>query len=299
MRWAVVGGTGCIGRGLVPALRARGDEVLIVTRKAPRGPDELRWDPDKGVEKASRLEGLDGVFNLAGEPLANRPWTRQRRARLWSSRVDATATLVGVLGGLQRRPGVLVGVSSAGLYGDHGEERVDEATPAGSGFLAEMSAAWEASNVTASSFGARVAVLRMTVVLAPDGGAFPNVVLPFRYMGGWLGDGRQYMGWISRRDATRALVHLATRTDLSGAFNGTVPEPVTNREWSGALGRALNRPVVTHAPRWALRGALGELADALFLASIRVVPTRLLGSDFTFEDTSVEDTFRWLLADMR
>ncbi len=299
LRWAVVGGSGCIGRALVEALRERGDDVFVLTRKAPRTPQEIRWDPNKGVEKVQRLDGLDGVFNLCGEPLANRPWTSQRRTRLWSSRVDATETLLNALGSLNRRPAFLLGVSSAGLYGDRGEEAVDETTPPGSGFLADLSTAWEAANQRASGLGMRVAVLRMTVVLSPDGGAFPNIVAPFRYMGGWLGDGRQYTGWISRRDTVNAMIHLASRPDLAGAFNGTVPEPVTNREWSLALGRALNRPVLTHAPRWALRGALGELADALFLASIRAVPRRLLDSGFIFQDTSIEETFRWLLAKMR
>jgi uncharacterized protein (TIGR01777 family) len=282
----------------VPALRARGDEVLVISRRAPRSAEEIRWDPDKGIERAGRLEGLDGIFNLAGEPLANRPWTRQRRARLWSSRVDSTATLVAALAGLQRRPPVLVGVSSTGIYGDRGDDVVEETTPTGTGFLAELSTAWEAGNAAAEALGVRVAVLRMTVVLAPDGGAFPQVVRPFRYMGGWLGNGRQYTGWVSRPDVVRALIHVATRSDLTGAFNASVPDPVTNREWSAALGRALNRPVVTHAPRWALRGALGELADALFLASIRAVPSRLLGSGFAFEDTDIEGTFRWLLREM-
>ena len=136
------------------------------------------------------------------------------------------------------------------------------------------------------------------MVLGPHGGAFPLMVKPFRYVGGWLGNGKQYLSWISIRDTCGAILHLADTEGLSGCFNGSVPDPLRNKDWCRALGRVMHVPVVTHAPKWALRGALGELADGIFLASVRVRPTKLLLSGYQFIDPDPEPTFRWLLADM-
>jgi hypothetical protein len=136
------------------------------------------------------------------------------------------------------------------------------------------------------------------MAISPTGGAFPLLVQPFHYVGGWLGNGQQYMSWLSIRDCVHALMHLADNPDTSGCYNGSVPDPVRNKEWCQALGRVMNRPVVTHAPKWALRGALGELADGIFLASVRARPRRLLESGFEFRDPMIEPTFRWLLEEM-
>ena len=176
---------------------------------------------------------------------------------------------------------------------------VDDDHAPGTGFLADWSVAWEGAHErAASSLGARWVVLRKGIVLAANGGAFPLMLTPFRFgLGGWLGDGQQYTAWISLRDAARAYVFALSEPALTGGVNATVPDPAQNKEWSRALGRALHRPVLTHAPKWALRGALGELADDLFLASTRAVPRRLLSAGFTFEDVDAESTFRGLLAE--
>ncbi len=298
LRYAIVGGTGTIGSWLAHVLRARGDEVWIVTRRLPRSEHEVQWDPTRGIHERGRLEGLDAIFNLAGAHIADRPWTRRRRQILVESRVNATEVLLESLARLDAPPRAYVGVGHIGLFGDRGDAVIDDDDPPASGFLAELAVAWEGAHLQAESIGCRASVLRLCMVLAPHGGAFPLLVRPFRYVGGWLGDGRQYISWMSIRDATAALIHLADTEGLSGGFNGSVPEPIRNRDWCRALGRVMHVPVVTHAPKWAIRGALGELADGIFLASLRVVPRKLLQSGFTFVDPDPEPTFRWLLAEM-
>lgn len=289
-----------IGSHLAAALRDRGDEVTVLTHRTPGGPDEVRWDPVRGVQQLARLEGLDAVVNLTGAALAKRPWTRARREELRTSRVEATEGLLRSLSRLDAPPGVFVGVSSLGLFGDRGDDVIDDDDPPGQGWFAEMCAAWEAVHLRAEEeLGARAAVLRMSVVLSHTGGAFPLMVRPFHYVGGWLGNGKQFTPWISIRDAVRALVHLVDEPGCKGGFNGTVPDPMRNKEWCRALGRAMHRPVVTHAPKWALRGALGDLADSLFLASVRAVPRKLRESGFEFLDTDAEETFVWLIEQLR
>jgi len=295
VRYAIVGGTGMIGTRLAAVLRGRGDRVWILTRKSPRGADELQWDPNRGIPQVATLEGLDAVFNLVGESLAERPWTRGRRRLLLDSRIGATATLIDALAELDKPPAAFIGVSSLGIFGDRGDDVIDDDDPPGTGFLAELCVAWEQAHLAAEHMGSRTALLRMSVVLSPTGGAFPLMVRPFRYLGGWLGNGRQYAPWISIRDCVGALIHLADNPACSGVFNGSIPKPTRNKKWLQALGRVMRVPVVTHAPKWALRGALGELADALFLASIRAVPRKLTECDYPFVDTDAEETFRWLL----
>lgn len=287
-----------LGTHLASSLRSRGDEVAILTRRQPKDEHEIQWDTSKGIQGLSRVEGLDAFFNLTGAPIADRPWTRSRRALLRDSRIAATEIVLASLARLERPPPVYVGAGGLGLFGDRGDAEIGDDGPIGSGFLAELSRDWEATHLSAAELiGARASVLRMSIVLSHTGGAFPLMVLPFRYgIGGWLGNGQQYTAWVSDRDAVAAFEFVASRPDLSGGFNCTVPEPVRNKEWCKALGRALNRPVLTHAPRWALRGALGELANDLFLASVRAVPQRLQSAGFHFLDTDAEATFARLVS---
>jgi uncharacterized protein (TIGR01777 family) len=288
-----------IGTWLTRSLRDRGAEVLVLSRQKPRRADEIQWDPLKKVHKPERLDGLDAVFNLTGASIADRPWTKARRRTLRQSRVEATETLLQALEEVQRPPKVFIGVGHLGIYGERGDEVLDEPVAPGTGFLAELAQAWEEAHLGATRLGCRAAVLRMSIVLSPTGGAFPLMVKPFRIgIGGWLGHGRQYTSWISIRDAVRAFEFLLDNETCEGAFNGTVPEPRPNKEWLKALGRVLHRPVLTHAPRWALRGALGELADNLFLASVRAVPRKLLDAGFEFQDTNAEATFEWLVSEL-
>ncbi len=298
LRYAIVGGTGMIGSWLAGHLRARGDRVWILTRRSPRGEDEIQWDPNRGIQSPGRLEGLDAVFNLSGAHIADRPWTASRRRLLMESRVGATAVLLESFAKLDQPPKAYVGVSHIGLFGDRGDAYIEDNAPPGTGFLSDLSVAWEAAHLSAEDLGARACVLRMCTVLSPTGGSFPLLLKPFKYVGGWLGNGQQYLSWISIRDCTKALVYLADNPDATGCYNGTVPEPVRNKAWCQALGRVMDVPVVTHAPKWALRGALGELADDLYLASVRAVPRRLLDEGFSFQDPDIDLTFRWLVDEM-
>lgn len=246
----------------------------------------------------NKLDGLDVLVNLMGAPIADRPWTRARRQVLYDSRVKAMQSIADSLGKLPGGPEHLIGVSGLGRFGpERGEEILDDDAPPGGGFLAELSCAWEESQIEAGAdLGCRTAVLRMSICLSPTGGVFPLMVKPFRVgFGGWLGNGKQFTSWIGIRDTVGCLMHLMDHPLCEGGFNGTVPEPTRNKEWCRALGRALHRPVMTHAPQWALRGALGELANDLFLSSLRCVPRKLHASGYRFQDVEPEDTFSWLL----
>ena len=291
-----MGGTGVIGSALAAALRGDGHDVSIVTRQRVTSPGLIRWDTRRGFTDLSPLEDLDALFHLGGAPLAARPWTRRRRRVLTESRIDSTETLIEALGQLDVAPRCFIGVSATGFYGECGERRVDETDPRGEGFLAGLAHAWEQAHLEARQVGCRVTVLRLSPVLAPHGGAFPSLRRPFRIMPGWVGNGQQWNGWISSRDCVGALRYLAEpERACHGIFNGSVPEPVRNRNWCEALGRVLGRRVYTHAPKWVIRGAFGDLAKELLLASIRVVPNRLMESGYRFRDTEPEPTFRWLV----
>ena len=295
--YAITGGTGMIGTHLAKALRERGDRVFVITRQVPHNDHEIQWDKNRGIINLHQLEGLRAVFNLTGAPIADRPWTKRRRQVLWNSRIAATDTILESLSRLDTPPEIFVGVGVLGVFGDRGDDILDEDEPAGTGFLADLAGAWQAAHLEARRvLDSRAAVLRMSIVLSHTGGAFPLMIRPFRYgIGGWLGNGRQFTSWISIRDTVGALLHLADNDECTGYFNGTVPNPVRNYEWCKTLGHVVHRPVRTHAPKWALRGALGELADGIFLASVRAVPKKLLDSGYPFVDTDLEETFRWLI----
>jgi len=220
-----------------------------------------------------------------------------RRRVLRESRIDATRVIVGSLARLDAPPKAYIGVGHLGFYGDRGDTILDESDAQGEGFLAELASDWEKAHLAAAeTLGARGVVLRMAVSLAPTGGVFPLMLQPFRVgLGGWLGKGKQYLPWIGIRDTVRAIQFLMDRADLHGVFNGCVPEPTRQKDWAKALGRAMGKPVLRNAPKWALQGALGELANVLFLASIRAVPGRLLRAGFKFENTDAEALFRWMV----
>ena len=286
-----------IGTEVANRHRERGDEVVILTRRA-RAPDHLQWDPRKGSTERKRFDGCGVLYNFAGAPIADRPWTKARREELWASRVDFTRALLDSFAGVDSPPPVYVGAGGLGRFGDCGDRYIDDDDPPGDGFLAELSMAWEEQHLLAREvIGARACVSRMGMVLSGTGGALPLMVKPYRLgLGGWLGNGKQYTSWISVRDAVSVFVFLADNESCEGAFNGTVPEPIRNKEWCKALGRALHRPVLTHAPKWVLRGALGEFADSLLLASVRAVPRKLTERGFTFEDVDAQTTFESLIA---
>lgn len=298
MKIAVAGSTGLIGSALVAVLRTEGHEVVALVRPDTEGvAGGIAWDPAAGSIDAGALEGCDGVVNLAGRSIGERRWTAAEKALIHSSRVDSTALLAATIAGLQRKPKVLVSASAMGIYGDRGEELLTEASAPGEGFFPEVCRAWEEATAAASQAGVRVVKLRSGIVLSPEGGALgrmlapfgPRWLSPYRWgLGGWIGSGRQYWSWISLDDAVRAIRHLLG-SDLSGPVNITSPEPVRNKAFMKAVGRALRRPVLLPIPRFVLDVVLGsELAQASLFESQAVVPDALLGDGFVFRDTDLD-----------
>lgn len=295
---AVTGASGLIGSALVRSLRADGHEVRRLVRGTPR-PDrgEIGWDPAAGRVDAEGLAGVDAVVHLAGENVGKR-WTAEVKRRIRESRVRGTSLLAGTLAALPRPPRVLVSASAIGYYGDRGEETLTEGSGAGDDFLAEVGEAWEAAAEPAARAGIRVVLPRTGVVLTPEGGALERMLPVFRLgLGGRLGDGRQWMSWVSLPDVVRAFSYAVDTDSLSGPVNVVAPEPVTNAEFTRTLGRVLGRPTPAFVPRTALRLAFGEMADATLLASQRVLPARLLEAGFRFRHPSLEGALRAVLGE--
>jgi len=295
VRVLVTGASGLVGGGLVPALAAEGHAVVRLGRSAARGADVV-WEPAAGRLPRAALEGLDAVVHLAGESIAARRWSEQRRRALVASRVQPTLLLATTLATLERPPRVLVSASAVGIYGDRGDERLDERAAPGSGFLAELARAWEAATEPAAARGIRVVRLRLGLVLAAGGGLVARLVPWFRLgLGGPLGSGRQWMSWIAEADLIAAIRHAIARADLSGAVNAVAPGAVTNRDFARALGAALGRPAWLPAPAPLLRAAFGAMAREALLAGQRAIPARLLATGFEFRFPELAPALRHLL----
>jgi uncharacterized protein len=296
MKVAITGASGLVGGALVPSLRAGGHEVVRFVRRAPKAKDEARWDPEAGGMDVSALEGVAAVVHLAGENIAGGRWTEARKARLRSSRVDPTRLLAETLAALEAKPKVLVSASAVGYYGSRGDAWVTETDPPADDFLGGLSAEWERATEPASKAGIRVVLVRTGIVLSPEGGALGKMLLPFRAgVGGVVGPGTQYMSWIAIDDLLGVVHHVLDRADLEGPVNAVAPEPVTNAAFTGTLGRVLGRPTIVPAPAFALRLALGEMADATLLSSTRVRPDRLLATGFRFRFPELAGALRHVL----
>ena len=301
LRVAVTGATGLVGSALVPALLAAGHRVDRVSRRRPAaGTTDIQWDPARGQLDPRALEGVDAVVHLAGETIAALRWTPAVKERIRRSRVDGTRLLAETLGRLTRRPRVLVAVSGVGYYGSRGDTPLTEESPPGSGFLAEVCREWEAAADPARAAGIRVVHPRLGVVLAGQGGALPRMALPFRLgAGGVIGDGRQYCSWIELNDLVRVIELCLALETLAGPVNAVAPTPVTNREFTRVLGRALGRPTLVPLPALAARLLLGEMGQALLLDSARALPRRLERAGFRFRHPDLEDALRVALASQR
>ena len=294
---AISGATGLIGGALAARLRARNVRVRRLVRTAqPQFPDDIVWDPMRGVLAPTDLEGADAVVHLAGEPLAHR-WTDARKRAIRESRVRGTELVACTIAALDRRPRVLLSGSAIGIYGDRGDEPLDEESALGSGFLAAVAREWEAASVAAVDAGVRVVLLRTGIVLSPHSGALERLLLPFRLgVGGPIGSGRQWMSWISLDDHVRAMEHALATTGLRGPVNVVSPNPVTNAEFAATLGRVLSRPALVPVPAFALELAYGEMARATILAGQRVLPKVLLRTEFTFAHPTLDEALRFELA---
>jgi len=298
MRVAITGSTGLVGSEAAAVLSGAGHEVARLVRRLPApGEKAVRWDPAKGETDAAGLEGFDAVIHLAGENVGAGRWTPDRKAAIRDSRVDGTRLLCEALAGLSRPPKALVCASAVGYYGDRGEETLTEGSPPGTGYLAGICREWEAASAPAGRKGIRVVALRFGMVLSPKGGALARMLPLFRAgLGGVIGRGRQYVSWVALDDLPHILLHALQRVDLRGPVNAVAPCPVTNREFTKALGKALSRPTPLPVPAFALRLAVGsEMADALLLSSARVVPLRLEETGYPFRFPELGAAFHHLL----
>jgi hypothetical protein len=299
VRILVAGSSGFLGSALVERLATDGHAVTRLVRRQPAGPDEVRWDPRAGEVDPAVVGAADAVVNLAGAPIAGRRWTARYKEVLRASRVDTTATLARTIAALPAadRPAVLINAAGAHWYGDTGDRPVDEDAPAGTGFLPDLVRVWEAATRPAESAGVRVVLLRNGLVLHRAGGLLKPLLIPFRLgLGGRIGSGRRYLPVISRADWLEAVVFLLNRPDIAGPVNMTGPAPVTNAEFTRALGAQLHRPALIPVPALALRLAVGEAATVM-LDSLRVVPKVLSRAGFRFRHPDVRSALRSALCD--
>ncbi|GAB3488783.1 epimerase [Flexivirga lutea] len=294
MRIAITGSSGLIGTALSRALTARGDDVIQLVRRPARGPHEVQWDPAAGRLDPAALDGVSAVVNLAGAGIGDKRWTAAYKRTLRDSRVDSTTTVVDALTRLPE-PVRLVNGSAMGVYGDRGEETVDEESSPGSGFLPDLVTAWESATAPAAAAGIPVAFARTGLVLAPRGGLMGRV-LPLARLGlaGPLGNGRQWWSWISLTDEVRALVHLIDHPEIVGPVNLAAPAAaaVRQRDAMRALGRELRRPAFLPAPAIGLRVVLGEFAGDV-LASTRMAPKVLQHSGFEWTHSTIDAAMRY------
>ena len=285
MRVAVSGSTGLVGSALVEKLVSDGYEVVRLVRPTTRSanPGDVRWDPKTGAIDQAALEGVDAVVHLAGETISALRWTRDKRRRIRESRVRGTDTLARAIAGLSRKPSVLVCAGATGYYGDRGNEVLDERSRAGQGFLATVSAEWEAAAQPAADAGVRVAIARLAPVIDSRSPVVARMRLPVILgLGGWFGSGRQYWPWIALDDVVGVFRLALERDSLSGPINVAAPETATNREFVKTMGRVLRRPVLFPVPSPILQAALGDFALEALLSSQRVVPRKLLDIGYEF-----------------
>jgi hypothetical protein len=290
MRILVSGSTGFVGTALIESLQRQNHTVARLTRPASTKNNAaaakeqtVEWDPIAGKFDAAAAEGSDALVHLAGASIADGRWNAERKQLLRTSRIDSTRHLMSALGKLQRPPRVIVAASAIGYYGDRGEESLTESSAPGNGFLAEICREWEAETSRGAAFGARVVIVRFGIILAAHGGALAKMVTPFKLgVGGRLGDGQQWMSWITLPETVNIIQFALATAGLNGPVNVVAPNPVRNADFTRVLAKTLHRPALFPAPAFALRLALGEMADALLLSSQRVAPSKLAAAGYVF-----------------
>ena len=302
---AITGATGLVGTALAASFARDGIPVSALVRDTVRAAERLpnatlfAWDAAHGPPPEAAFEGVDTVINLIGEPVDGR-WNEKRRKRMRDSRVVGTRALVDSLRGLQRKPRLLISASGIHYYGNRGDQIVTESSEGGSSFFAQLVRDWEAEALKASDAGLRIVLLRSGIVLSRQGGMLRKILPPFRAgLGGRLGTGNQWMPWIHVEDHVGLIRHAMSHESVAGALNMVAPEPVTNAEFTRAVGEALGRPTVLKAPLFALRMMFGALVDEVMLASVRAMPVRTLETGYTFRHPLLRDALGNLLGDRR
>ena len=294
MNVLISGATGLIGSALIPELEAGGHGVTRLSR-SQSGPDTIRWDPEAGTIEGD-LEGTEAVVHLAGESIAQGRWSPQKKQQILESRVKGTRLLAEKISGLPTPPKVMVSASAVGYYGDRGDEVLTEESSSGTDFLAGVCREWEAAAEPARQGGIRVVHPRLGIVLSPKGGALGTTLPIFKLGGGGkIGGGNQWWSWVALDDVVGSIVHALTEETVEGPVNVGSPNPMTNAGYTKVLGKVLGRPTILPLPAPAARAVLGEVADALLLASQRMEPARLEATGYTFRYPQLEGALRHLL----
>ncbi|MBG91664.1 MAG: TIGR01777 family protein [Chloroflexi bacterium] len=298
MKAIVTGSSGFLGKSLVRNLREDGAKVIrLVRNDFKTDSTSILWDPMKGIPDTQSLENSNVVFHVAGENLANGRWTASRKKRIRDSRVVGTKTLVDSLIKLEQPPGVLVCASAVGIYGDRPGELVTEDSPAGEDWISKLGVEWEASASPAVEAGIRTVLLRIGVVLHPDGGMLKRILLPFKMgVGGKLGQGTQTMSWVSLRDAIEAFRFCADNASINGPFNVCAPERVTNAEFTLAFGKAIRRPAFLKIPSFTLKLVFGEELSGVMLGGASMSSAKLESTGFQFRDHDLSVTLSNMLS---
>ena len=296
MKYLVTGATGFVGKVLVERMLSEGHSVVILTRSPSRAKTKLPsavkafgWNPDTERAPQVAFDGIDVVVHLAGEGVAEKRWSPVQKRKIMDSRVLGTRNLVETMISLPKKPSVFVSASATGIYGDRGDERLTESSAPGTGFLVDVCKGWEEEAQRAESAGIRRVSIRIGIVLEQGGGALKPMMPLFKFgLGGPIGNGKQGMSWIHRDDLVSLFLFAAKTASVTGPVNGIAPNPVSNTEFTKALGHALNRPAFLPAPAFALRLAMGEMAD-IVLHSQYVLPAKATGAGFHFKFTSLQD----------
>lgn len=298
MKILLTGGTGLIGQMFIKAVLEKEHELIVLSRKKRQSSHRLTyavWNPEDETSIVSEADGVDAVVNLAGEPIAAKRWSKAQKEKMLTSRVNATQILARSIQKASKKPSVFINASAIGFYGPRGNELLDEAAPAGSGFLTDLCKAWEAHAIRVADFGVRVVRLRIGIVLAREGGALQKMLPPFQLgIGGWLGSGNQWMSWIHVRDVVRLILFCLKTNRIQGAVNATAPQPVTNKAFSMVLAQTIHRPCVAPVPEFALKLLLGEMA-ALLLTGQRVIPKKASELGFSFRHSDIRNALESLL----
>ena len=294
MRVLISGAGGLVGTELIQQLKALGHEPVALVRREAAGDHEISWKP--GVERLDPeiMESIDAVVNLGGATTGRIPWTKNYMQTLISSRIETTKTLVEAINASKNQPKVLVSGSASGIYGDRGDELLDETAGKGEGFLSDLASAWEAEAQKANT---RVVLARTTLVMSKKLGALGRLLPLIKAgIGGPLGSGNQWWAWISLEDEARAIIHLINDDETTGAYNLTAPEPATCKEMVVALGKALKRPTFFRVPSWAMRLLIGVAADELLLCSQKMTATKLLSTGFEFNHPTLKDAVDYVVS---
>jgi len=292
MRVLIAGASGLVGSALIPALEGEGAEVTRMVR-SPAKAGEVEWHPDNDQIDATQLEGFDAVINLAGENIAAGRWTDDQKRKIRHSRINGTHLLSEAIAGLKQRPAVFLCASATGIYGDRGDETLDEQSESGSGFLAGVCREWEQATAPAVQAGVRTVNLRFGPILAREGGMLAKLLTPFKMgMGGRVGSGKQYISWVAIDDAVESIKLALHNESLRGPLNIVSPNPVTNEEFTKTLGHVLSRPTALAMPAFAVRLAFGEMADEMLLTSQRVIPKKLNDVGYEFQQPELEGALR-------